>query len=73
MDQNVGMIDRIVRGLLGLIFVAASLLYIGLTTPVGLLVALIGIVLLITAGTGLCPLYRMIGISTMEKGFAKKK
>lgn len=60
MKTNIGSADRMIRVLLGL----------GLLSLVFLLDAparwygLIGLVPLLTAGIGFCPLYTMLGIST---------
>jgi hypothetical protein len=65
-EKNVGMIDRVIRILLGII-----LLYIFvanmIAAPWSYLVALIGLILLVTGIVGTCPLYSMLGMNTMGK------
>lgn len=56
--MNVGTIDRIIRVIVGLALI--SIVFIGPQTPWGW----IGLVPLLTAGVGFCPLYRIIGLST---------
>lgn len=56
--MNVGTIDRIIRVIVGLALIA--IVFIGPETPWGW----IGLVPLLTAGIGFCPLYRVIGLNT---------
>lgn len=60
MQRNVGTADRTVRIVLGL--AVLSLLYF-LQPPMNYL-GLIGLVPLLTALTGWCPLYRLLGVNT---------
>lgn len=60
MQRNVGTLDRTVRVILGLGLL--SLLYF-LAPPLHWL-GLIGVVPLLTAAIGNCPLYSVIGVST---------
>jgi Inner membrane protein YgaP-like, transmembrane domain len=65
-EKNVGMIDRAIRIVFGII-----LLYLFAGNMVAALwsylVALIGIILLVTGAVGTCPLYSMLGMSTLPK------
>jgi hypothetical protein len=54
-------IERVIRVLLGLALI--SLVFIGPKTPWGW----IGILLILTGASGLCPLYTLLGISTLPK------
>ena len=56
--SNVGNIDRIARGLLGLVLIVLAL-----TGTIGVW-GWIGVVPLLTAALGTCPLYTMLGFST---------
>ena len=58
---NIGNTERMFRALLGIGIL--SLAVMGPRTPWGYL----GIVPLLTALTGWCPLYRVLGISTLKK------
>lgn len=63
MKGNESSLDRIIRGILGL----ALLLVAFLAVPAGALqivLAIIGVVLLLTGAVGFCPLYRVLGLST---------
>lgn len=55
---NEGALDRVVRGLLGLGLL--SLAFVGPKTPWGF----VGILPLVTAAIGSCPLYTVLGIRT---------
>ena len=57
---NVGTVDRVIRVVLGLALIA--MVFVGPKTPFGW----IGVVLLLTAGAGFCPIYRIFGWRTCE-------
>lgn len=63
MRQNESNIDRIIRGVLG-----AVLLYLYFTKAVagslGIVALVVGVIALITAVTGFCGIYKLLGIST---------
>lgn len=59
--QNVGKADRVVRIFLGLALI--SLVFVGPQTPWGW----IGIIPLLTAFAGTCPLYSLLGVSTCQR------
>jgi O-antigen ligase len=58
MKSNVGGIDRILRVVIGLVLIALTL-----TGTIGVW-GWIGVVPLLTAGLGSCPLYTVLGFST---------
>jgi hypothetical protein len=60
MPANVGTIDRILRIVVGLVLIA--LVFVGPRTAWGW----IGIVPLVTALVGFCPLYTVIGLKTRK-------
>lgn len=60
MKANVGSIDRVLRVIVGLVLI--SLVFVGPQTPWGW----IGVVPLLTALIGYCPLYSIIGIKTCK-------
>jgi len=66
---NEGTVDRIVRAVVGVVLIWAGLWPLaGLQAAVlGIIVALIGLILVITAITGFCLVYRLLGISTLKK------
>jgi hypothetical protein len=67
MQPNVGTIDRIARAALGVVLLLApfvgdvALFQSGLATAISVIV---GLVMLGTAATRLCPLYSLLGIKT---------
>ena len=66
MNTNVGTIDRILRFVAGLALIALALGYIpGFAPQVW---GWIGIIPLLTAVFGTCPLYSMIGVNTCKRG-----
>ena len=67
-DRNESATDRLVRGVTGAGLVAASFARLGVRSakPLGILSAFIGAVLLFTAATGSCLLYRLVGVNTAK-------
>jgi hypothetical protein len=62
LSKNVGSIDRILRIVVGLGLI--SLVFLGPQTPWGW----VGVVPLLTAFIGFCPLYTLLGIRTCPVG-----
>ena len=56
--HNLGMVDRIIRVVLGLILVGN--VYAGIQTPIGWG----GLILILTGAFDICPIYAMLGINT---------
>jgi hypothetical protein len=67
--RNEGILDRIVRVTLGMVLLPAGLFLLGglQGSVLGLLIAGLGVLGLVTGLTGFCPLYVPFGISTLEK------
>ncbi len=66
MKHNVGTVDRVARGVLGiaaLVWAAA----VGWTSLGAILLLALAALLLGTAAIGFCPLYRALGISTAPR------
>ena len=66
MEKNEGMIDRVVRVILGIALVLGGV-YVSMSMAnwLGWIAVLIGLVLLVTGTVGVCPLYRILGIKTI--------
>ncbi len=62
MTKNMGNADRVIRAVIGLVLL--SLVFVGPQTPWGW----IGIIPLVTAAIGVCPLYSIVGIRTCPAG-----
>lgn len=67
MKKNVGLTDRIIRALAGVVLIA--LVFVGPQTAWGWL----GIIPIVTAGMSWCPLYTLIGIRTCSTDTAAKE
>lgn len=65
-EKNVGMIDRVVRIIIGIVLIAAFALG-WISAPWSYLVALIGLIALITGAVGTCALYSLLGMNTLGK------
>jgi hypothetical protein len=65
-EKNVGMIDRVVRIILGIVLIAVFALNM-VAAPWSYLVVLIGLIALVTGAVGTCPLYSVIGFNTQGK------
>jgi len=66
LTRNESPLDRGVRAVVGAALVVTSVAGLGLTTPLGIVAAIVGAVLLFTAATGFCLLYRLFGIDTVK-------
>ena len=60
MEKNIGSLDKIIRVLIGLALIA--LVFVGPQTPWGW----IGVPVILIALVGVCPLYKIIGMSTCK-------
>lgn len=64
MKRNEGPVDRILRAILGLALIGLSF---ALTGALKIVLIVVGAVSLITAATGFCLLYTLLGIDTSKK------
>lgn len=67
MNKNVGNVDRLVRFVVGIALVA--MVFVGPQTQWGW----IGLIPLVTASLGWCPLYSLLGVSTCPTQPLKEK
>jgi hypothetical protein len=67
MEKNEGMLDRVIRVILGFILIYIGAIYMGLSGVLAYIVVLVGLILLITGAIGYCGLYSVIGINTLKK------
>lgn len=65
-EKNVGMTDRAVRILLGIVLIAVFALNM-VAAPWSYLVLIIGVVALATGVFGTCALYSLLGMNTLGK------
>jgi membrane-associated protease RseP (regulator of RpoE activity) len=63
MSKNVGTIDRVIRLIIGVALIAFAV-HIGFPETGWNWLGWIGVVPILTALFGMCPLYRLIGVST---------
>jgi hypothetical protein len=68
LTKNESALDRVVRTALGggLLVVSATSLGVSSGKPLGIVAAAVGVILLFTAATGSCLLYRAVGIDTSK-------
>jgi hypothetical protein len=65
-EKNVGMIDRVVRIVLGIVLLGVFALNM-VAAPWSYLVVIIGLIALATGVFGTCALYSLIGMNTLGK------
>jgi hypothetical protein len=65
-EKNVGMIDRVIRIIFGIVLLYLFAVNM-VAAPWSYLIALIGLILLITGIIGTCALYSLIGMNTLDK------
>lgn len=67
MSNNVGTIDRLLRLVIGAALIVAPLINfmgLGASAAVTYLMIAIGVILGVTAVFGICPLYKLMGVTT---------
>lgn len=65
-EKNVGKIDRVIRIILGIILLYLFIVNM-VAAPWSYLVALIGLILIVTGIIGTFPLYSILGMNTLGK------
>lgn len=65
-ECNVGGTDKVIRMILGVVFIAAGLFFFGTPVAKGVSFVLAAIAF-VTAFTGFCPLNKLIGLNTCKK------
>jgi hypothetical protein len=65
MTKNEGTNDRVLRALLGLVLLAGG--YLSSGGAIAIILYMIGVISLLTAITGFCGLYKLLGINTLKK------
>lgn len=71
--RNVGSIDRAIRAVIGIAALVLAFTSLGVMqgTLLGILAAAVGVVMLATAATSMCPLYLPLRLSTCKASNAK--
>jgi hypothetical protein len=64
MKTNEGSADRIVRLVLGIALLGVALGVLGISSIGGIIAAVVGVVMLVTAAVGFCPAYAILGFKT---------
>lgn len=64
MKTNEGSADRIVRLVLGIALLGVALGVLGISSIGGIIAAVVGLVMLVTAAVGFCPAYAIFGFKT---------
>lgn len=57
--------DRVIRVVVGAVALAAAVM-LGVGTTGGVLLLVLGGILVVTGAVGFCPLYRLLGVSTVR-------
>ena len=64
MDTNMSMVDRLTRGVLVGPVALVFAWIVGLTTWLGIVLVAVGVIMVLTALAGFCPLYALLRIRT---------
>lgn len=64
MTRNMGTVDRLLRAVVVAPALLVTALLVGATSVVGIIALAGAAVMLATAATGSCPLYRLVGVDT---------
>jgi len=65
MPCNSGGMERIIRGILGIVLVLAWLLH-WVVGTLALILGILGIIFVVTAAIGFCPIFSIIGVNTCK-------
>ncbi len=63
MTRNEGTLDRLTRGVVAIMALILAFA-VGIGTVAGVILALVALVMAVTAAVGFCALYKLLGIST---------
>lgn len=63
--RNIGNLDRIFRILVGIMLIIIGVIFTEGSSMI--IISIIGLILLVSGITGICPTYSLIGISTKQK------
>lgn len=66
MEKNIGKTDRYIRFIIGAVIIVAG-------AQLESVWGIVGILPIITSQMGICPLYKLLGISTVSANHLKKK
>jgi len=66
LGRNVGSVDKIIRLVTGVALAAWGFLGAGLSSTIGLVALVVGIVLIATGLINFCPLFKILGISSFR-------
>ncbi len=66
MKENMGKTDKVMR-ILAVVAIVALNITVNIHPIMALLLGIAAVVLVFTAVSGVCPLYRLLGISTKQK------
>jgi hypothetical protein len=64
MIRNVGTVDRAVRALVGVLALAGAFALGWFSGWMVWAAVVVGVIMLVTAALGMCPIYRLVGINT---------
>lgn len=67
--MNIGIKERIIRGIIGLVFLYAGYSVGG---AIEIIAYIIGIVFILTGVIGICPIYKFLGINNINNSVIKK-
>jgi len=64
--RNVGSVDKVIRLVVGIALAAFAFLGAGLSTTMGIIALVVGVVLIATGLINFCPLFKILGISSLR-------
>lgn len=67
MRQNIGTVDKIIRGVLGLFLIYIASVNYGSSAVISAIAFVAGLILILTSMFGFCLLYKSVGFSTKHE------
>jgi membrane protein YdbS with pleckstrin-like domain len=62
--MNVGTVDRALRALVGVVALLGAFVFGWFSGWMVWAAAIVGVIMLVTAAMGMCPIYRLVGMNT---------
>ncbi len=66
LPHNVGSVDKTIRLVAGLLLAAFGIFGAGLSSTVGIIALVVGAVLVVTGVVNFCPIFKILGISSVK-------
>ncbi len=67
MTKNMGNADRLIRLIVAVVAAIIAFGVVGASTPFGIILIIVAVIMVLTSAIGFCPLYKPLGINTCKR------